>query len=63
MSTPRQSTTVSRDYRNSPDECARALKLLLKESVSKAAEPTPEPDGHDGTTTVQGDSANVTLPQ
>lgn len=48
MSTSRQSITVSRDYKAAPDECARALELLLKQSVTKMAdEPAPEPDGRD----------------
>ncbi len=53
--------TVSREYRNSPDECTRAIELLLKESVNKAARPAPEPDGCDGTKSKE-DSANVILP-
>ncbi len=52
---------VSREYKNSPDECARAIELLLKESVSKAARPALEPDGYDGTKSKE-DSANVILP-
>jgi hypothetical protein len=41
-------TVVSRTYKPAPDECARALELLLKKSVSKkAAEPAPELDSHD----------------
>ncbi len=51
---------VSRDYKTSPDECARAIELLLKEPVSKAARPTPEPDGCDGTKSKE-DSANGIL--
>jgi hypothetical protein len=36
---------VSRTYRAAPDECARALTLLLKKPVIKeVAEPAPEPD-------------------
>jgi hypothetical protein len=39
---------VVREYRHSQDECVRALELLLKKSISNmAAEPAPEPDGHD----------------
>jgi hypothetical protein len=52
---------VSREYKNSPDECTRAIELLLKESVSKAARPAPEPGGCDGTKSKE-DSANVILP-
>jgi hypothetical protein len=61
MSLPRQTITVFRDYKTAPDQCARALELLLKKSVSKAAEPTPEPDRCDGTK-VKEDSASVILP-
>jgi hypothetical protein len=32
---------VSREYRSTPDDCARALELLLEKSVSKAARPAP----------------------
>ena len=52
---------VFREYRNAPDDCVRALEMLLKKSVSKAARPAPEPDGRDGTR-VKGDSASATLP-
>jgi hypothetical protein len=52
---------VSREYKNSPEECARAIELLLKESASKAVRPAPEPDGCDGTKSKE-DSANVILP-
>ena len=52
--------TVSREYKNSPDECARAIEMLLKASVSKAARPAPEPDGCDGTKSKE-DSANGIL--
>ena len=47
MSAPKN-ITVSRDYNLTPDACVRALATLLKCSVNtKAAEPTPEPDGRD----------------
>ena len=52
---------VSREYKNSPDDCAHAVELLLKEPISKAAKPAPEPDGCDGTKSKE-DSANVILP-
>ena len=39
MSTSRQSITVSRDYKAAPDECVRALEILLKQLVKKGAEP------------------------
>ena len=51
---------VSREYKNSPEECARAIELLLTKSVSKAARPAPEPDGCDGTKSKE-DSANGIL--
>ena len=60
MSTPRQSITVSRDYQNFPGECARALELLLKKPVIKAAEPAPEPDGRDDTKELKNDGAITT---
>ena len=48
MSTPKRSVVVTRDYRPAPDNCARALELLLKRSVSKkAAGPAPESDSCD----------------
>jgi hypothetical protein len=61
VSSSRRGAVVTRDYKNSPDDCARALELLLKKPVSKAVEPAPEPDGRDGTK-VQEDSANGILP-
>ena len=58
MSGSRQKVVVSRNYRAVPDECARALTLLLEKSVTKkAVEHTPEPDSLDGTT-VKEDTAN-----
>ena len=36
----RKQITVTRDYRHEPDDCARALELLLKESVRKEGGPT-----------------------
>ena len=39
---------VVREYKHSRDECVRALKLLLKKSISNiAAKRAPESDGHD----------------
>jgi hypothetical protein len=58
MSMPRQTITVFRDYKAAPDQCARALELLLRKPVSKA----PEPDGCDGTNMVKEDSVHVILP-
>jgi hypothetical protein len=37
VSGSRQKAIVSREYRVSPDDCARALEFLLKTSVSKEA--------------------------
>ena len=54
---------VSREYRNAPDDCVRALEVLLKKPVNKADKPAPEPVGRDGTTRIQGDdSASAILP-
>jgi hypothetical protein len=48
MSTPKRSIVVTRDYRPTPDNCARALALLLRKSLSKKADkPAPEPAGRD----------------
>ncbi len=45
MSAPKQSIIVSRDYRNNPDSCTRALELLLKKlPVSKEGGPATAPD-------------------
>ena len=35
---------VSREYRNAPDDCARALALLLKTTVSKKGGIRAAPD-------------------
>jgi hypothetical protein len=41
MSAPRRSITVTRTYKHEPEDCARALALLLNQSVMKVAdEPT-----------------------
>ena len=37
MSAPRQSITVTRDYKPAPHECARALGLLLQASFNSQA--------------------------
>jgi hypothetical protein len=47
MSARKPSITVSRHYEAAPNDCARALALLLEKSTNKAAEPAPEPDGCD----------------
>jgi hypothetical protein len=39
MSARKPSITVTRTYRHEPDDCARALALLLKKPINKAAEP------------------------
>jgi hypothetical protein len=44
VSVPRQSITVSRDYRNSPDECVRALELLLKKPAKEGGPHTAPED-------------------
>jgi len=51
-------SVVSREYRCVPDDCLRALRLLLEKSVSKAARPLPEPDGFDRTKSKE-DSAHA----
>jgi hypothetical protein len=44
----KRSISVIRDYRESPDDCVRALALLLSQSVMKVADkPAPEPAGRD----------------
>jgi hypothetical protein len=45
----RKQATVTRDYKYEAGDCIRALELLLKKPVNKAAKPAPEPDGCDGT--------------
>jgi hypothetical protein len=48
VSAPRQSATVTRTYKRAPDDCARALAILLKAPVQKKADkPAPEPIGRD----------------
>jgi len=44
MSTPRQSVVVARDYRPTPDDCTRALELLLRKSVRKKGGPATVPN-------------------
>ncbi len=39
MSNSKQSVIVSRHYRPAPDDCARALELLLKKRVSEEGSP------------------------
>jgi hypothetical protein len=39
VSGTRQAAIVTRDYRPAPDNCARALELLLKKSASKEGGP------------------------
>ena len=60
-SAKRRPAIVTRDYQPGLDHCARALELLLSKSRNKkAAEPAPEPDGHDGTK-VKGVSADAPI--
>lgn len=48
MSSTKQGAIVSRVYRPAPDECARALELLLKKPViEEVGRPAPEPTDHD----------------
>ena len=44
MSAPKQGIVVSRSYVPDPNQCARALELLLKEAVSKKAARPGRPD-------------------
>lgn len=44
----KQGVTISRVYRTEPDECARALELLLKAFVSKGGGPVTAPDDRKG---------------
>ncbi len=61
MSRPRKTPIVSRDYRAVPDDCARALVLLLTKSVTKeVGRPAPEPADRDGTK-VQEDPADASI--
>jgi hypothetical protein len=58
----RKQIVVSRTYEPAPEDCSKALVLLLQAPVhNEAARPAPEPDRYDGTK-VQGDSANGILP-
>jgi hypothetical protein len=43
----RGAPVVERHYAPSPDACARALEILLKRPVKKAARPARRPDGSD----------------
>jgi hypothetical protein len=38
VSSSRRGAVVTRDYKNSPDDCARALELLLKKPVRGCAD-------------------------
>jgi hypothetical protein len=44
MTTPRRSIVVTRDYCPAPNDCARALGLVLKKPVSKEGGPETAPD-------------------
>ena len=44
MTAPKNSVVVARAYRNSPDDCARALALLLKKPVTEGGPATSHPD-------------------
>ena len=44
MSGPRQCIVISRDYKNSPNDCVQAIELLLKKSVRKKGGPETAPD-------------------
>jgi hypothetical protein len=52
---------VQREYVPAPDACEKAIEILLKRPMSKAARPAPEPDDRDGTESKE-DSASDSLP-
>jgi hypothetical protein len=59
VSARKQRAIISREYRPVPDDCARALLLLLKKTViEEVGRPAPEPADRDGTE-VQGGSADA----
>ncbi len=45
---PAQRPIVTRDYRNSPDECTRALALLLTKPINEGGPPTAPDDAMKG---------------
>ena len=46
MSASKESVNVSRSYEPVPEDCVKALALLLRVPVhNKATRPAPEPDG------------------
>ncbi len=47
---------VSREYRVAPDDCARALDLLLKKSVINKGGPATAPDDRKG---LENDPARI----
>jgi hypothetical protein len=55
----RKTITVIRTYRHDPEDCARALELLLKKPVSNEGSPTPATLDNDGR--IKGDSANARI--
>ena len=62
MSSRRTAVLVSREYDRSPDSCARAVELLLKNPVKKAEGRLPSPDGRDAIKGSNDDRANRSIP-
>jgi hypothetical protein len=48
VSTTKQSTSVTRIYEHKPENCARALALLLSKPTSKKGGPPTAPDSAKG---------------
>jgi hypothetical protein len=58
MSGRRQNVVIARHYRNSPDDCARALELLLKKpGIKKGGPETASDDG----SKIKEDSADAII--
>jgi hypothetical protein len=58
----RTAAVVERRYLAETDACERAIRSLLAGHVNKAAEPTPEPDGRDGTKAKESSADEFILP-
>ena len=62
MGVHKRNVTVSREYKPTPDDCARALLLLLKKPViEEVSRPAPEPTNRDAERN-QSDGATSILP-
>ena len=61
MSGSKRNVIVSREYKPAPDDCVRALELLLKKPViEEVGRPAPEPTDRDAERD-QGDGATPIL--